>query len=50
MVQIIDVILKKQLGEERAQELINRLLGGENNMLACLEMIEKEEKRKARQA
>ncbi len=50
MVQIIDVILKKQLGEEKAQELINRLVGGEKNMLACLEMIEKEEKRKARQA
>ncbi len=50
MIQIIDVILKHEIGEQKSKELISKLNGGEGNMLACLEMLEKEERRKTRQA
>ena len=50
MIQIIDVILKQEIGREKSEKLIKILKGGDENMLACLEMLEKEEKRKARQA
>ena len=49
MIQIIDVILKQELGEEKAQELINKLTGGESSMLACIEMLQKEENKRVRQ-
>ena len=50
MIQIIDVILKQELGEEKAQELINKLIGGESSMLAFIEMLQKEENKRVREA
>lgn len=45
LVTIINLVLKKKIGEEKSEELIKTLKGGNGKMLAVLEMIEKDDKR-----
>lgn len=42
---ILNLILKKKIGDEKTEELIKVLKGENKNMLAVLEMIEKDNKR-----
>lgn len=45
LITIIQLVLKKQLGEEKADEFIYKLRREEKNMLAVLEMIDRENAR-----
>lgn len=45
LIAIINLILKKKIGEEKAEELIKFLKGGNGKVLAVLDMIEKDDKR-----
>lgn len=45
LIAIINLILKKKIGEEKAEELIKCLKGGNGKVLAVLDMIEKDDKR-----
>ena len=42
LIIIIDLVLRKKLGKEKAEEIIKELKGGNRNMFAFLEMIDKE--------
>ena len=42
---MINLILKRKIGNEKAEELIKILEGGNENMLAVLEMIDRENKK-----
>ena len=44
-IAIINLVLKKKIGEEKAEGLIKILKGGNGKMLAVLDMIEKDDKR-----
>ena len=40
--RIIKIIYKEKIGKEEKNKLINKIMGGEKNMLAVLDMIDKE--------
>ena len=40
--RIIKIIYKEKIGKEETNKLINKIMGGEKNMLAVLDMIDKE--------
>lgn len=45
LITIIDIVLKKKVGKEKAEEIIKKLKGGNQNMFAFLEMIDRENER-----
>ena len=45
IINLINLILKEKIGRVKAREYINKLQGGEEKMLACIEMIREEKRR-----
>ena len=45
---IINLILEGKIGKTKARENINKLIGGEEKMLACIEMLREEERNNIR--
>ena len=45
IINLINLILKEKIGRAKAKEYINKLKGGEEKMLACIEMIREEKRR-----
>ena len=42
---IIDLVLKRKIGKDKSNELIETIKGGNDKMLAVLDMIDRENKR-----
>lgn len=45
LILIINLLLRKKIGEEKSNELVKFLKGDDENMLAVLDMIEEDNKR-----
>lgn len=45
LITIIELVFKRKIGKEKTEEIINKLKGGEENMLAVVEMLEKDDRR-----
>ena len=49
IINVIDYILSQKIGNTKAKESIKKLSGGDEKMLACVEMLREEDKRNIRQ-
>ncbi len=49
IINVIDYILSQKIGNTKAKESIRKLSGGDEKMLACVEMLREEDKRNIRQ-
>ena len=45
LITLIDIILRRKIGNDQANELIKKLKGGNKNMLVALERVDEENKR-----
>ncbi len=45
LISIIRVTLKEKIGQEKLEEIIKEMEGGDKNMLACVEMLREENRR-----
>ncbi len=45
LISIIRVMLKEKIGQEKLEKLIKEMKGGDEDMLACVEMIREENKK-----